>query len=120
MVDGHVTLRYALVETQQRDAPPLRCAPSPESGCTALPLLIVATYAGGITMRYLEMIEADSKTPPVPVLRKLAKVLGGGTYLGPAGRGTERGSRGAGQPLVGRGGTGAVHPYRSIGLGRTD
>ena len=27
-------------------------------------------------MRYLEMIEADSKTPSVPVLRKLAKVLG--------------------------------------------
>ncbi len=28
-------------------------------------------------MRYLEMIEADSKTSPVPVLRKLAKVLRG-------------------------------------------
>jgi transcriptional regulator with XRE-family HTH domain len=35
----------------------------------------LATYAG-ITVRYLEMIEADSKTPSVPVLRKLAKVLG--------------------------------------------
>jgi transcriptional regulator with XRE-family HTH domain len=35
----------------------------------------LATHAG-ITVRYLEMIEADSKTPLVPVLRKLAKVLG--------------------------------------------
>jgi transcriptional regulator with XRE-family HTH domain len=35
----------------------------------------VATHAG-ITARYLEMIEADSKTPSLPVLRKLAKVLG--------------------------------------------
>jgi transcriptional regulator with XRE-family HTH domain len=30
----------------------------------------------GITVRYLEMIEAGSKTPSLPVLRKLAKVLG--------------------------------------------
>jgi transcriptional regulator with XRE-family HTH domain len=30
----------------------------------------------GITVRYLEMIEADSKTLSVPVLRKLATVLG--------------------------------------------
>jgi transcriptional regulator with XRE-family HTH domain len=36
----------------------------------------LATHPGGITVRYLEMIEADSKTPSVPVLRKLAKVLG--------------------------------------------
>ena len=35
----------------------------------------LATHAG-ITARYLEMIEADSKTPSLPVLRKLAKVLG--------------------------------------------
>ncbi|MGH3796924.1 MAG: helix-turn-helix domain-containing protein [Pseudonocardiaceae bacterium] len=35
----------------------------------------LATHAG-ITARYLEMIEAGSKTPSVPVLRKLAKVLG--------------------------------------------
>ena len=35
----------------------------------------LATHAG-ITVRYLEMIEADSKTPSVPVLRKLATVLG--------------------------------------------
>lgn len=35
----------------------------------------LATHAG-ITARYLEMIEAESKTPSVPVLRKLAKVLG--------------------------------------------
>jgi transcriptional regulator with XRE-family HTH domain len=35
----------------------------------------LATHAG-ITARYLEMIEADGKTPSVPVLRKLAKVLG--------------------------------------------
>ncbi|MGH3906458.1 MAG: helix-turn-helix domain-containing protein [Pseudonocardiaceae bacterium] len=35
----------------------------------------LATHAG-ITVRYLEMIEADNKTPSVPVLRKLAKVLG--------------------------------------------
>lgn len=35
----------------------------------------LATHAG-ITVRYLEMIEAESKTPSVPVLRKLAKVLG--------------------------------------------
>jgi transcriptional regulator with XRE-family HTH domain len=35
----------------------------------------LATHAG-ITVRYLEMIEADSKTPSLPVLRKLAKVLG--------------------------------------------
>jgi len=34
----------------------------------------LATHAG-ITARYLEMIESDSKTPSVPVLRKLAKVL---------------------------------------------
>jgi transcriptional regulator with XRE-family HTH domain len=34
----------------------------------------LATRAG-ITVRYLEMIESDSKTPSVPVLRKLAKVL---------------------------------------------
>jgi transcriptional regulator with XRE-family HTH domain len=34
----------------------------------------LATHAG-ITVRYLEMIEADSKTPSLPVLRKLAKVL---------------------------------------------
>ncbi|MGH3696967.1 MAG: hypothetical protein ACRDRX_23810 [Pseudonocardiaceae bacterium] len=31
----------------------------------------LATHAG-ITVRYLEMIEADSKTPLIPVLRKLA------------------------------------------------
>jgi transcriptional regulator with XRE-family HTH domain len=35
----------------------------------------LATHAG-ITVRYLEMIEAASKTPSLPVLRKLAKVLG--------------------------------------------
>ena len=35
----------------------------------------VATHAG-ITVRYLEMIEANTKTPSLPVLRKLAKVLG--------------------------------------------
>lgn len=35
----------------------------------------LATHAG-ITVRYLEMIEADSKTPSLPVLRTLAKVLG--------------------------------------------
>ena len=35
----------------------------------------VATHAG-ITARYLEMIEAGTKTPSLPVLRKLAKVLG--------------------------------------------
>ncbi|MGH3913190.1 MAG: helix-turn-helix domain-containing protein [Pseudonocardiaceae bacterium] len=35
----------------------------------------LATHAG-ITVRYLEMIEADGKTPSVPVLRRLAKVLG--------------------------------------------
>ncbi|MBV9141226.1 MAG: helix-turn-helix transcriptional regulator [Pseudonocardiales bacterium] len=35
----------------------------------------LATHAG-ITTRYLEMIEADSATPSVPVLRRLAKVLG--------------------------------------------
>lgn len=35
----------------------------------------VATLAG-ITVRYLEMIEAGTKTPSLPVLRKLAKVLG--------------------------------------------
>lgn len=34
----------------------------------------VATHAG-ITVRYLEMIEAGTKTPSLPVLRKLAKVL---------------------------------------------
>lgn len=35
----------------------------------------VATHAG-ITVRYLEMIEAGTKTPSIPVLRKLAQVLG--------------------------------------------
>lgn len=35
----------------------------------------LATHAG-ITVRYLEMIEAGTRTPSVPVLRKLAKVLG--------------------------------------------
>ena len=35
----------------------------------------VATLAG-ITVRYLEMIEAGTKTPTLHVLRKLAKVLG--------------------------------------------
>ncbi|MGH3914884.1 MAG: helix-turn-helix domain-containing protein, partial [Pseudonocardiaceae bacterium] len=35
----------------------------------------LATHAG-ITVRYLEMIEAEGKTPSVPVLRRLAKVLG--------------------------------------------
>ena len=35
----------------------------------------VATHAG-ITARYLEMIEAGTKTPSLPVLRKIAKVLG--------------------------------------------
>jgi len=35
----------------------------------------LATHAG-ITVRYLEMIEAGSKTPSVPVLRRLAKLLG--------------------------------------------
>lgn len=35
----------------------------------------LATHAG-ITVRYLEMIEAGSKTPSIPVLRKLAQVLG--------------------------------------------
>ena len=35
----------------------------------------IATHAG-ITARYLEMIEAGTKTPSLPVLRKLAKVLG--------------------------------------------
>ncbi|MGH3800383.1 MAG: helix-turn-helix domain-containing protein [Pseudonocardiaceae bacterium] len=34
----------------------------------------VATHAG-ITVRYLEMIEAGGKTPSVDVLRKIAKVL---------------------------------------------
>jgi transcriptional regulator with XRE-family HTH domain len=35
----------------------------------------VATLAG-ITVHYLEMIEAGTKTPSLPVLRKLAKMLG--------------------------------------------
>lgn len=35
----------------------------------------VATLAG-ITVRYLEMIEAGTKTPSLPVLRKIAQVLG--------------------------------------------
>jgi transcriptional regulator with XRE-family HTH domain len=35
----------------------------------------VATNAG-ITVRYLEMIEAGTKTPSLPVLRKIAKILG--------------------------------------------
>jgi transcriptional regulator with XRE-family HTH domain len=35
----------------------------------------VATLAG-ITVRYLEMIEAGTRTPTIPVLRKLAQVLG--------------------------------------------
>lgn len=35
----------------------------------------VATHVG-ITARYLEMIEAGTKTPSLPVLRKIAKVLG--------------------------------------------
>ncbi|MGI9004265.1 MAG: helix-turn-helix domain-containing protein [Pseudonocardia sp.] len=35
----------------------------------------VATHAG-ITVRYLEMIEAGTKAPSLPVLRNLAKVLG--------------------------------------------
>lgn len=35
----------------------------------------VATLAG-ITVHYLEMIEAGTKTPSLPVLRKIAKVLG--------------------------------------------
>jgi transcriptional regulator with XRE-family HTH domain len=35
----------------------------------------IATHAG-ITARYLEMIEAGTKTPSLPVLRRLAKVLG--------------------------------------------
>ncbi|MGH4019499.1 MAG: helix-turn-helix domain-containing protein [Pseudonocardiaceae bacterium] len=35
----------------------------------------IATHAG-ITVRYLEMIEAGTKTPSLPVLKKLAKVLG--------------------------------------------
>jgi transcriptional regulator with XRE-family HTH domain len=35
----------------------------------------LATHAG-LTARYLEMIEAGSKTPSLPVLRKLARVLG--------------------------------------------
>ncbi len=35
----------------------------------------VATHAG-ITARYLEMVEAGTKSPSLPVLRKLAKVLG--------------------------------------------
>jgi len=35
----------------------------------------VATHAG-ITARHLEMIEAGTKTPSLPVLRQLAKVLG--------------------------------------------
>jgi transcriptional regulator with XRE-family HTH domain len=33
----------------------------------------VATHVG-ITARYLEMIEAGTKTPSLPVLRKIAKV----------------------------------------------
>lgn len=35
----------------------------------------LATHAG-ITARYLEMIEAGTKTPTLPVLRNLAKILG--------------------------------------------
>ncbi|HKR48639.1 MAG TPA: helix-turn-helix transcriptional regulator [Pseudonocardiaceae bacterium] len=35
----------------------------------------VATHAG-ITVRYLEMIEAETKTPTLHVLRRIAKVLG--------------------------------------------
>lgn len=35
----------------------------------------VATHAS-ITVRYLEMIEAGTKTPSIPVLRQIAKVLG--------------------------------------------
>lgn len=37
--------------------------------------VFVATHAG-ITTRYLEMIEAGSKTPSLPTLRKIANVLG--------------------------------------------
>ena len=64
-----------------------------------LSVVFLATHAG-ITVRYLEMIEADSKTPSVPVLRKLAKVLGVRTsaLLGEA---PSEDHEGPGQPSAG-------------------
>ncbi len=73
----------------------------------------LATYAG-ITVRYLEMIEADSKTPSVPVLRKLASVLGVRTsaLLGEAPSEDHEGPVNPRLAEVER----ALYTYRSIGL----
>ncbi|MGH3795506.1 MAG: helix-turn-helix domain-containing protein [Pseudonocardiaceae bacterium] len=77
----------------------------------------LATRAG-ITVRYLEMIEADSKTPSVPVLRKLAKVLGvrSSALLGEAPSEDHEGSINPRLAEVER----ALYTYRSLALSEKD
>ncbi|HEY2764103.1 MAG TPA: helix-turn-helix transcriptional regulator [Pseudonocardiaceae bacterium] len=77
----------------------------------------LATHAG-ITVRYLEMIEADSKTPSVPVLRKLAKMLGvrSSALLGEAPSEDHEGPVNPGLAEVER----ALYTYRSIALSAAD
>lgn len=57
----------------------LACQPARSSACTRIKrrmsTISLATHAG-ITVSYLEMIEADGKTRSIPVLRKLVRVLG--------------------------------------------
>lgn len=73
----------------------------------------LATHAG-ITVRYLEMIEAGTKTPSLPVLRRLAKVLGVRTsaLIGEAPSESHEGPVNRRLAEIER----ALFTYRSIGL----
>ena len=78
----------------------------------------VATHAG-ITVRYLEMIEAGTKTPSLPVLRKLAKVLGVRTSALIGGEAPSEDHEGPVNPRlsdVER----ALYTYRSVSLSNRD
>lgn len=74
----------------------------------------LATHAG-ITVRYLEMIEADTKTPSLPVLRRLAKVLGVRTSALVGEAPSESSYEGAGDRRLAEIER-ALFTYRSIGL----
>jgi transcriptional regulator with XRE-family HTH domain len=77
----------------------------------------VATHAG-ITVRYLEMIETGTKTPSLPVLRKLAKVLRVRTsaLIGEAPSEDHEGPVNPGLAAAER----ALYTYRSVSLAGRD
>jgi transcriptional regulator with XRE-family HTH domain len=77
----------------------------------------LATHVG-ITVRYLEMIEAGTKTPSLPVLRKLAKVLGVRTsaLIGEAPSEDHEGPVNPGLAATER----ALYTYRSVSLAGRD